>query len=84
MNSAMTILISRFILNIREVMKQEDDATDATKLSTLTSIDYSDSPGAMFTTMIGIDDVHDVVHKHVTDCTIATGQEIEEVYVILL
>ena len=84
MNSAMTILISRFILNIREVMKEEDDTTDATKLSTLTSTGYSDPSGAMFMTVIGIDDVHDVAHKHVTDRTIVTGQEIEEVYVTLL
>lgn len=47
----MTILISRFILNIHGVAISEDDAME---LSTFTSTGYSDPAGAMFTTRVDI------------------------------
>ena len=75
----MTILISRFILNIHEAAKLGDDATE---LSTLTGTGYSEPPEVMFTTRIDIEDAHDAIQKqHFTDHTIVTEEETEEVYV---
>ena len=77
--SAMTVLISRLILNIHEVANSEDEATE---LSTLTAsgTGYSSSTGAVFTTRIDFDYAHDVPqHRPITDHASIT-EEVAHMY----